>query len=153
MLISLVTSLLLVTVCIFVHFVALRRMGWLLHLSGRKVRYSMLRILFALFGLHLAEVMLYALAMLLLDYWGQGHIDGALLGGAAVYYDFFYFSMASYTTIGIGDIVPHGPLRMIAAIEALNGLVLIAWSASFTYLMMERYWKEGLPDGNGTNSS
>src|SRR5215213_7625904 len=25
-------------------------------------------------------------------------------------------------------------------VEALNGLLLIGWSASFTYLVMERYW-------------
>ena len=29
---------------------------------------------------------------------------------------------------------------MIAGVEALNGLLLIGWSASFTYLAMERYW-------------
>ena len=27
-----------------------------------------------------------------------------------------------------------------AGVEALNGLLLIGWSASFTYLAMERYW-------------
>ena len=28
---------------------------------------------------------------------------------------------------------------MLAGIEALNGLVLIAWSASFAYLTMEQF--------------
>ena len=46
----------------------------------------------------------------------------------------------SYTTVGFGDVTPVGPIRFMAATEALTGLVLITWSASFTYLEMERFW-------------
>jgi hypothetical protein len=28
----------------------------------------------------------------------------------------------------------------LSGIEALNGLVMITWTASMTYLHMERYW-------------
>jgi hypothetical protein len=31
-------------------------------------------------------------------------------------------------------------MRLVSGVEALNGLLLIGWSASFTYLAMERYW-------------
>jgi hypothetical protein len=48
----------------------------------------------------------------------------------------------SYTTVGFGDVAPIGPIRFLTGTEALTGFVLIAWSASFTYLEMERYWKE-----------
>jgi hypothetical protein len=34
-----------------------------------------------------------------------------------------------------------GRRRTGAGTEALAGLVLITWSASFTYLEMERYWR------------
>jgi hypothetical protein len=34
-------------------------------------------------------------------------------------------------------------MRLIAGIESLNGLVLIGWSASFTYLTMEEFWGRG----------
>jgi hypothetical protein len=37
-------------------------------------------------------------------------------------------------------VAPHGPLRIIASMEALTGFVLIGWSASFTYLSMEKFW-------------
>jgi hypothetical protein len=33
-------------------------------------------------------------------------------------------------------------LRIIAGVESLNGLVLIGWSASFTYLSMEQFWED-----------
>jgi hypothetical protein len=35
---------------------------------------------------------------------------------------------------------------MLAGIEALNGLLLIGWSASYTYIAMERFWSD---DGKG----
>jgi hypothetical protein len=31
-------------------------------------------------------------------------------------------------------------MRLITGIEALNGLLLIGWSASFTYLAMQKFW-------------
>jgi len=52
----------------------------------------------------------------------------------------FNFSAETYTTIGLGDTYPLGPLRLITGIEALNGLLLIGWSASFTYLAMQKFW-------------
>ncbi|MHB8622686.1 MAG: ion channel [Sulfuricaulis sp.] len=51
-----------------------------------------------------------------------------------------HFSAETYTSIGFGDIYPLGTLRMIAGIEAPSGLLLIGWSASFTYLAMLKFW-------------
>jgi hypothetical protein len=69
------------------------------------------------------------------DGWGhfQGNFDGSLL-------DCVYFSFTTYTTLGFGDITPHGDLRFLTGIESLTGLVLITWTASFLYLEMQRYW-------------
>jgi hypothetical protein len=46
-----------------------------------------------------------------------------------------------YTTLGLGDVVPTGAVRFLAGVEALSGFVLITWSASFTFLEMERFWR------------
>lgn len=51
-----------------------------------------------------------------------------------------YFSAETYTSLGYGDVVPGGALRLLAGMEALNGLLLIGWSASFIYIAMERFW-------------
>jgi len=48
--------------------------------------------------------------------------------------------MTSYTTLGIGEVYPTVPLRLIVGMASLNGFLLITWSASFTYLVMQRYW-------------
>jgi hypothetical protein len=68
---------------------------------------------------------------------GWGNFDGNF-GGSL--YDCVYFSFTTYTTLGFGDIQPHGELRFLAGLEALTGLVLITWTASFLYLEMTRYW-------------
>ena len=51
-----------------------------------------------------------------------------------------YFSFSTYTSLGYGDIVPVGDARILAGVEAITGLVLIAWTASFTYLEMSMHW-------------
>ena len=48
----------------------------------------------------------------------------------------------TYSTVGFGDVVPIGPIRFLAGTEGLLGLLLIGCSASFTYLEMERFWRE-----------
>jgi len=49
-----------------------------------------------------------------------------------------YFSFVNYTSLGYGDVIPIGHIRFTAGSEALTGLVLIAWTASFTYLQMQQ---------------
>ena len=55
--------------------------------------------------------------------------------------DYLYFSTETYTSLGFGEVgLLTNDLRLLAGIEAMIGLVLIAWTASFNYFMMERYW-------------
>lgn len=56
--------------------------------------------------------------------------------------DAVYFSAMVYTTVGFGDLIPTGPLRMLVSGEALLGFALITWSASFTFLQMQKLWGE-----------
>jgi hypothetical protein len=96
---------------------------------------------------HLLEIALYAAVFASLqNHWGMGGMSGTVEGGPL---DYFYLSLSSYTTLGIGDVYPTGPLRVIAGIEALNGLVLIGWSASFTYLAMQKFWEAHGGRGKG----
>ncbi|HZK14381.1 MAG TPA: potassium channel family protein, partial [Desulfobaccales bacterium] len=55
--------------------------------------------------------------------------------------EYTYFSLANYTSLGYGDLVPSGPLRFMAGMEALTGLVLIGWTAAFMYLEMRHIWE------------
>ena len=62
--------------------------------------------------------------------------------------DYLYFSSVTYTSLGLGDVFPVGHLRFLTGVEALNGLVLIAWTGAFTYLAMGKMWPWG---GNTLN--
>ena len=87
---------------------------------------------------HLVHVLLYALAFYMLENWAA---LGTIEGRAGHHFsDAFYFSITSYTTLGIGDLFPTGELRLLSGLEALNGLVMVGWTASMTYLYMEKFW-------------
>ena len=49
----------------------------------------------------------------------------ACVDGAAGPLDTLYFSYVTFTTLGYGEIVPLGPCRWIAALEAISGYVLL----------------------------
>ena len=52
-----------------------------------------------------------------------------------------YFSGSVYTSLGFGDIVPVQGGRILAVSEAVTGLVLIAWTASYTFFEMRSHWE------------
>ncbi len=135
-----VVSCLLVALCLYLHFQVLRNGTILIAKLEHRIRRPMLLVMTIIFLTHVTEIILFAIAFWTMEFNGIGSLSGAHTSTAA---DFFYFSIASYTTLGIGDITPEGPIRVVAGIEALTGLLLIAWSASFTYLTMERIWTPG----------
>jgi hypothetical protein len=109
---------------------------------GRK---SILVMVAAIFVAHLLAVSLYTIVYLLLRAQGSmGDIVGDFDGHIVL--DYFYFSIATYTTLGIGDLEPHGPLRLIAGMQALNGFVLLGWSASAAFLFMQKTWDKRSSD-------
>jgi len=93
---------------------------------------------------HLAQITLFGGAYhLLRDTLGLGGFGGTFKDAFS---SFFYFSIETYTSLGIGDIYPTGSLRLVTGIEALTGLLMISWTASFTYLEMSRYWEIAPPE-------
>lgn len=88
-------------------------------------------VLVALVAVHLVEIALYAGAYALGAYHlGLGVLRGPS-GRAAL--DLFYFAAETYSTLGYGDIVPLGALRVLASVESLNGALLLAWSGAFLF--------------------
>jgi hypothetical protein len=138
MIIAMIAATMLVLVTILMHYEVLRFTSD--HLVDLPIppRTRLLAVVIAAFAAHTAEVWLYAIA-----YWvsitefGLGGFGGQAVSG---FEDSLYFSAVTFTSLGLGDYYPTRALRLIAGVEALNGLVLIGWSASFTYLAMERYW-------------
>jgi hypothetical protein len=135
-------SVALVICCVLVHYEALRLLTALLVRLKSLHRVRILALILGLLGAHVMEVWIYAMA--------YGGVDGHTAFGSlkhtvqptdVAWLDYVYFSFVTYTTVGYGDFVPTGPIRFIAATEALNGWVLLGWSVSFTFLEMQRFWR------------
>ena len=97
--------------------------------------------IFCVLGAHIAEIWLFGITIyLVVQVPGMGEIAG---GETFRLLDAVYVSATTYSTLGYGDLVPHGPVRFLLGTESLVGLVMITWSASFAYLEMNRYWRDG----------
>ena len=135
-------TLLTVGVCVALHYEGLSHLS-LQHRArrGRLARWHVLTAIFAMLGLHVLEIWIFGFAYTLLSWFPPtGQIQMAATD--VTWLDRIYFSASSFTTLGYGDLVPHGPMRLLAGTEALVGLMLITWSASFTFLQMDRYWRD-----------
>lgn len=129
-----------VTLSVLVHYEGLLFLSRRLALPSGTRR---IKVLYAIFGavcLHVLEIWIFGLAYFLLLHWPACGFLG--VPGAPHLFDAVYFSATTYSTLGYGDIAPVGPIRFMAGTESLIGLVLITWSASFTYLEMEKFWRK-----------
>lgn len=93
----------------------------------------------AVFVSHLFSAGVYAIAYFLMHV----HMSGANLAGEfdGEAMDFIYFSIMSYTTLGVGDIYPEGLMRLVSGLQAVNGFVMLGWSTSFIYWTVSRSWE------------
>lgn len=138
MLIAMLACVVLVLGTILIHYEVLRLASNHVQDLPIAARFRIVPVVVAAFIGHTLEVWLYGFA-----YWAlSGHFGlGGIKGGEAIgIEEYIYFSAVSYTSLGFGDLVPVGHMRLLAGVEGLNGLILIGWSASFTYLAMVRYW-------------
>lgn len=130
---------LVVLLCVLLHYevfaLLTRSLGRMrIHVRRRRI----LVLMYALLALHVAEIWLFGIAYQLL---AQGEELGSAISAAGGLLDLVYYSATVYTTLGFGDLVPTGAIRFMTGTEAITGFLLISWSASFTFLEMQRFWK------------
>src|SRR6476660_9872119 len=119
---------------VIMHLVGL--MG-LLRLSGYHIRNLLTRwlwldrllvpltMVFGLFALHGLEVWAYTLLL-------------CWLGTAPTLEQALFLSISAYSSVGFASLDLHSPWRIVAGIEALNGMLLIGWSTAFLFQNLER---------------
>ena len=142
LLVLLVNSLLVIGAILF-HYEVLyhlaKRLASIHHFAPR------IRVLFGviiIFLAHVIEIWLFGLGYfftLKLD--GLGKLVGSVSDGGSLL-DCVYLSFLTFTTVGYGDVVGEGYVRYLTGVEALTGLILITWSASFIYLEMQKFWNQ-----------
>jgi len=131
-----------VALCVLVHYEGLLLTSRGLRQIGGQQRLKVLYGIFSMLGLHVAEIWIFGLVIWALLHWPEcGHIVSGAPGMPGLL-DSVYLSAVTYTTVGFGDVVPVGTIRFVAGMEALTGFLMIGWSASFTYLEMERFWRD-----------
>lgn len=120
---------------------------WCFSDSGRPKRRSVVAAVLALVALHVLQIVVFGLLFWWITQWpGGGRIDDA---GDAGVLGAIYMSALNYSTLGLGgDPSPVGAIRMLVAIESLLGLLMITWSASFTYHRLSRRLAEGDSGGD-----
>ncbi|TDP74277.1 potassium channel family protein [Roseateles toxinivorans] len=140
MLIVILSCLLLIALTTMIHYEVLGSLNARLPRLRIPKRSKLLVVMFAAFTAHAVEMALYGLALfVLITGFGVGTLSGPAGFSLA---NCLYFSAETYTSLGFGDLTPIGPIRLLAGAEALNGLLLIGWSASYAYIAMERFWNE-----------
>lgn len=131
-----------ISLIIGLHYEVLRNCIRLLPAVASKRRQRVIVLILVIMLTHAIEIWIFGLAYMLLLQWD---LFGSIAGSVEIVsvIDYVYYSAMVYTTVGFGDLFPHGPIRLMTGMEALTGLVMITWSASFTFLEMQRDWRVG----------
>lgn len=129
-------GLLLTLVCVGVHYEGLSLATALIRRATSAHRLRVVIGLIAALCAHILEVFVFAIGWFALERLGMAELNIQ----SPTFIDHAYFSFVTYSSLGYGDVVPVGDARLLAGLEALVGLVLIAWTASFTYFEMTLYW-------------
>ena len=123
-----------VAACIVVHLVGL---GLLLAMMRRRAEpptkrltilnqaFMLVGVAFGLFALHTVEI------------WGYAWLFYSL-EASPTFESALYFSTATYSTIGYGDVTLGPQWRILGAIEGGNGVILLGWSTAFFVSVVAR---------------
>mgnify|MGYP001544949865 CR=1 FL=1 len=142
LLITLILGLVLALLAVFIHhecLVGIKR--GLLGKRTRPRRWHVGATVLMLLLSHAVVILVFAVGLLaLVNVFELGELNGTQSADIST---FVYFSFSSYTSLGVGDLYPSGHLRLLTGFEALLGLLMIGWSASFLYLEMRTLWFAG----------
>lgn len=136
-----VTTFVIVVIAVLLHYEALWLISRQIEKSRRPHRQRILGMAFGVLMTHIVEIWLFGIT-------GWWLIEPLSIGALQGYdsfnvLDYIFFSAVTYTTVGYGDIYAIGPVRFLYGTLALTGFVLITWSASFTFIEMQKHWRVG----------
>lgn len=129
-----------IVVCVLLHYEGLRLLTDRLPMPHIHKRRRMILLILSLLVLHSVQIWIFGIAYFgLLEFDGFGELRA---DSPVRFLDCIYYSATVYTTVGFGDIVPVGPIRTMVGTEAVTGLTMITWSASYTFVEMLKTWNK-----------
>lgn len=127
-----------VVACVVLHYEGLSLLNRV-RLNRLGDRHRFIFIMLCILMLHIVEVWIFGITYYLLLQ--EGNV-GTLVGVEHLnLFDVVYFSATVFSTLGFGDIVPTGALRFMTGTQSVAGLTLITWSASFTFIEMQKIFE------------
>ena len=138
MIYALTATLVCTLLTVLIHFEVMKLMTRKMEKMARYGRRRFLILIFALLLAQFIGITVFALGYMALAAQGIGevlHADQTLL-------NYLYLSVSAYSTVGFGDVAPDGGARLMAGVEAVVGFMMITWSASLTFIEMQRHWTE-----------
>jgi voltage-gated potassium channel Kch len=133
---TLAVSSVMVALTVVVHFIGLASLMLILRqrpngpdFSKHKVGPRIIAILFVVFGVfavHTLEIWLYA------------SVYHFALGAFEDFETALYFSTVTFVSLGYGDVILPRDWRLVGAIEAANGVILLSWSTAFLISLIGR---------------
>jgi hypothetical protein len=128
-----------VVACVYLHLGALALLWWSYPRLVALLRMFVGVMVLGVFVVHFLEIALFAAAIVMI-----ARIDPAETTGGAFNlsrFDALYCSAGFYTTTG-GPPLPTVSLRLLTVAETLTGVILLAWTASFLFMVMRKHWEE-----------
>ena len=94
------------------------------HTAGKML--AMITIVLGIFFIHTVEIWLWAIVF-------------DAVGAVSGFENALYFSTVTFSTVGYGDLTAHDDWRMFAALEAMDGFILIGWSIAYLIAASTRH--------------
>ena len=140
MLLTLTATFIIIALCVAIHYEFLYRLSDFICSLGISHRGRIVTGVLLALCAHILAIWIFGAGYFMaLSAPSMGGFSGTPVTGLM---DCIYFSFITYSTLGFGDIVPYGWLRFMVGVEAMLGLVSIAWTASYLYFQMEQVWRQ-----------
>ncbi len=62
------------------------------------------------------------------------------IGAFETFEQSLYFSLVTYTTLGYGDLILQDNHRLMGAIEAANGVIMLGWSTAIVVFAIQKLY-------------
>lgn len=131
MIITTFISLALILATVVFHYAGLCWLGCIYKKYGTDNFYVPPLLMFGIAIIHLLQIILYALVFYVMH--NFTNLGGFTEAYQPEIWNYLYFSGANYTTLGMSEFYPTGHFKILSFTEALNGFMMLTWSATFFY--------------------